>query len=1092
MGLLKKSQRDKMAEINFSEILKKGSIIDNRRKYKGETITLKDVVRSIAKGSEGLKCAVGYFYIEGLALIIDELKELKEIKILMGSETTRLTKNELIRAFKEKFDRIEENDITIPSIVLFHQLVKEAQTLKIRAYFGEVDKIEKLHSKAYLFIRNINTKDVLERYKAGIIGSSNLTPSGLIGNTELNVIISDPKDLEYLESWFDNLWEKGTEEFEKLRVVEALLEGIEKSKFGKYLKEAYHYLKPEEFFKVLIKFLNAEYLFEKWEKKGLLKFQIVDTLRCATLFAEKNYRGVFLTSSVGLGKSYVACALAEYFLKNGGKVLIIAPAGLVKSAFLRKEQRDNWPKYLSEFGIFDKVDLVSMGDLQENPKIFENKKVKKYTPPFGRINLLKNKYDLIIVDEAHNYRNKDAYRRKNLEKIIDKSGNAKILFLTATPINTSLYDLLNLIKLFYRKGQNPYFDKLVRDLIDILNIVKEKSYEELTDKEKELISKKQEEIERELFVKSTRETIKTSEEYVKEIETFSGVNIRRIPDPDVKEVAYTLHEKYKPIVEGIVDFIKSLTAAHLRILDPERGVRLGGFFKWILYKRFESDITSYYLTLKRLSKKNKLILESVKKRDISILEKEEIDEEDEIEVTFGYDFRQKLGEIIEKIKSGKGHNHLKILSDLEEDTRKIDKQVKKLEEFLDPNSKILFTDDKKLEELLSLIRRNRTKKILVFMEYKDSLKAIKEFLKDKIDPKIIRFIDSDTKNKNAIIEKFNDPNDNLRILVTTDTLSEGYNISGADIVVNFDIPYNPVRLIQRIGRATRLDNPKKIRVYNFRPDESIDQELNLVDTLEIRIEDIIKWVGIEYRIWFEREKELLKQRRKKDRRLYLEILKSIRKDQWSGEFGKLEIQIPYTKPILVLLQKAIKKYNIKKEDVEKATIPSYNVYTLLKGDKNLVVFYGDGLSFNEDSITDFTIKEVKKKIHFESEFKEELKRFKQHLKEEKEAKTQAYYYTDSLDRMIGNIEDKIQTEGFDQRFSNIQKLLKTLKQVKEKCGSTTERVVKEIHKEIKRNKVSEAKIETWVKELEKSFTRREIQQKLVKSEKPYVAIGFIR
>jgi len=851
-------------------------------------------------------------------------------------------------------------------------------------------------------------------------------------------------------------------------------------------------LKPEEFFKVLIKFLNAEYLFEKWEKKGLLKFQIVDTLRCATLFAEKNYRGIFLTSSVGLGKSYVACALAEYFLKNGGKVLIIAPAGLVKSAFLRKEQRDNWPKYLSEFGIFDKVDLVSMGDLQENPKIFENKKVKKYTPPFGRINLLKNKYNLIIVDEAHNYRNEDAYRTRNLKRIIDVNGNAKILFLTATPINTSLYDLLNLIKLFYRKGQNPYFDKLVRDLIDILNIMKEKSYEELTDKEKELISKKQEEIERELFVKSTRETIKTSEEYVKEIETFSGVNIRRIPDPDVKEVAYILHEKYKPIVEGIVDFIKSLTAAHLRILDPERGIRLGGFFKWILYKRFESDITSYYLTLRRLSKKNKLILESVKKRDISILEKEEIDEEDEIEVTFDYDFRQKLGEIIEKIKSGKGHNHLTILSDLEEDTRKINEQVKKLEKFLDPNSNILFTDDKKLEQLLFLIKRNRRKKILVFMEYKDSLKAIREFLKDKIDPKIIRFIDSDTKNKNAIIEKFNDPNDNLRILVTTDTLSEGYNISGADIVVNFDIPYNPVRLIQRIGRATRLDNPKKIKVYNFRPDESIDQELNLVDTLEIRIEDIIKWVGIEYRIWFEREKELLKQRRKKDRRLYLEILKSIRKDQWSGEFGKLEIQIPYTKPILVLLQNAIKKYNIKKEDVEKVTLPSYNVYTLLRGNKNLVVFYGDGPSFNENSITDFTIKEVKKKIHFESEFKEELKRFKQHLKEEKEAKTQAYYYTDSLDRMIENIEDKIQIEGFDQRFSNIQKLLKTLRQVKERCGSTTERVVREIHKEIKRNKVSEAKIEAWVKELERSFMRKEIQQKLVKSEKPYMAIGFIR
>ncbi len=1083
-----------MVEINFSEILDNGAIIDNRRKYDGKIITLIDILKNLAKGSEGFKCAVGYFYIEGLALLMNELRDLKEIKILMGDITTKLTKNELIKAFKEKFDKLEENDTTISSIVLFYHLVKEAQTLKIRAYFGEDNKTERLHSKAYLFIRNINMNNVIDRYKAGIIGSSNLTPSGLVGNTELNVLITNPNELKYLESWFDNLWEKGTEEFEKLKVIDVLLEGIEKSKFGKYLKNTdsfYHYLEPKEFFKILIKFLNAEYLFEKWEKKGLLKFQIVDTLRCATLFAEKNYRGVFLTSSVGLGKSYVACALADYFIKNGGNVLIIAPAGLVKSALLPEEERDNWPKYLTEFGLFNKVDLISMGNLQENPNSFENKRVNKYTPPFGKINLLKRKYDLIIVDEAHNYRNEDSYRTRNLKRIIDVNGDAKILFLTATPINTSPYDLLNLIKLFYRKGQNSYFDKLVRNLNDILNIIKEKSYEELTDKEKELLSKKQEEIEKELFVKSTRETIKTSEEYIKEIEVFSGVNIKNIPDPDVEEIAYVLHEKYKPIVEEIVEFIKSLSAAHLRILDLERGIRLGGFFKWILYKRFESDITSYYITLKRLSKKNKLILESVKKMNISILEKEKSEEDDEIEVNFDTQFKEKLREIIEKIKSGKGYTHLTVLNDLEEDTRKIDEQVKKLEEFLDPNSKILFTDDKKLQKLLSLINNNKKKKILIFMEYKDTLKAIKEFFKNKIDSKIIRFVDSETKNKNAIIEKFNDPKEDLRILVTTDTLSEGYNINGADIIVNFDIPYNPVKLIQRVGRATRLDNPKKIKVYNFRPDESIDQELNLVDTLEIRIEDIIKWVGIEYRIWFEREKELLKQRRKRDRKLYLKILKSIRKDQWSGEFGKLEMHIPYTKPILVLLQKAIKKYNIKKEDVEKVTIPPYNVYTLLKGNKNLVVLYDEGSSFNEDFITDFSIKEVNKMIYFESEFKEELKRFRQHLKEEKEAKTKTYYYTDSLDRMIGNIEDKIQTEGFDQRFSNIQTLLKTLKQVKEKCGSTTERIVREIHKDIKRNNLFKAKIELWIKKLENSFTRREIQQKLVKSEKPLLAIGFL-
>jgi superfamily II DNA/RNA helicase len=97
-----------------------------------------------------------------------------------------------------------------------------------------------------------------------------------------------------------------------------------------------------------------------------------------------------------------------------------------------------------------------------------------------------------------------------------------------------------------------------------------------------------------------------------------------------------------------------------------------------------------------------------------------------------------------------------------------------------------------------------TKKFLIFTQYKDTQKAIKEFLKDKVRDEGISFVESGTKTKEKILKEFNDPQGNLRILVTTDTLSEGYNISGADTVVNFDIPFNPVRLIQRIGRATML------------------------------------------------------------------------------------------------------------------------------------------------------------------------------------------------------------------------------------------------------------------------------------------------
>jgi superfamily II DNA or RNA helicase/HKD family nuclease len=1060
-----------LSALPVDKVILEGSLVDNRREYNGQIVTLQKVIQGMAVGSEGLKCAVGYFYIEGLALIIEHLKALKQIRILIGSETTQLTKDKLISAFKERFDSIEENDTTIPSIKLFYQLVGEAKTLKVRAYFGDQNRIERLHSKAYFFIRSIDSSDILDRYRAGVVGSSNLTPSGLTGNTELNVMIDDRKDLAYLESWFDNLWDRGTEEFEKLRVSEALLEGIDRSKFGKHLKDSYRYLDPREFFKQLILFRNADYLFEDWSESKLLKFQQVDALRCLTLYTERNYRGVFLTSSVGLGKSYVACHAAKYFLRNDQKVLLIAPSGLLKSP-------DQWPRYLKEFKLLGKIDVKREGKLRINPELFDDSECDK-------------NYGLIIIDEAHYFRNEDAFRTKNLKRIIDRNGDAKLLFLTATPINTNLSDLQNLIKLFYRKGQNPDFDLLYWKLNEILRLTKDVSYEQLTEEEKETISQQQEEIEKGLFVKSTRETIKNSDEYVREVEFFSKVNIRTVPDPDVTEVAYTLHDKYGPTVNGIVDFINGFKAAHLRILDPEKGMRLSGFIKWILYKRFESDITSYYLTLRRLLKKNKMVLAAIELADLSALDLAEVDEDDEIEVTFGSDFKQKLGDVIEAIKANEGSVHLAILPDLKDDISKIEAEIEKLKRFLEPGKSALFSDDEKLIKLSSELREHSSAKILIFTEYKDTLEAIREFLGGTTESGQVRFVDSNTKNKNAIIKNFNE-SEEPRIIVTTDTLAEGYNIGGTDIVVNFDIPFNPVKIIQRIGRATRLDQPKPIKVLNFRPDESIDQELKLVHTLQIRIEEIIKWVGIEYRIWFEREKELVKLRRKKDATLYLDILRTIRKDQWRGDFERLEVQVPYTKPSLALMQSAIQKYGITKDDISDTQFLSGDLYTLLEGKKNLVVFYDKSRSFNEDSVVDFSVKEYEKWISFDAEFKAQLLIYKEYVKKENEKRIKASYTSDRLDKLINSIEDRIQTDKLDQRFSNANLLSATLEQAKKKSGSTTERVIKEIHKGIRRDRLSEARVGLWVEKLKNSLTKMEIVQERIDSKKRSLAIGFMQ
>ena len=1064
-----------MVEGDLNRILEQGSIIDNRRVGGAGKVTLLDILRNVAENSEGLKCAVGYLYLEGLALLIDRLRSLKEIKILMGTQTTKLTKQELIKAFTESLDKIPPTEENASAIALFHSLVKDAKTLQVLAYFGDGSEVERLHSKAYLFLRNTQTRERLDRYKAGIVGSSNLTPSGLVGNTELNVILTDPKDLSYLESWFDELWALGSKDFDRLVVHEALVSSIEASKFAKALKERFVYLAPRDFFKILIGYMKADYLFEDWSKSRLLGFQRLDAIRSLRLFNEKANRGVFLTSSVGLGKSYEACQIGKYFIRGGGRVLLVAPSGLI-------EDEEQWPRYLRESDLFHKVDMLGMGLLQKDPQDFDSRETPKY----------EREYSLIIVDEAHNYRNEDAYRTRNLKSIIDRNGDARILFLTATPINTSLDDLLNLIRLFHRPGRNLQFDRLFRELTEIVKTLSETPYENLTKSEKMKLEQIQKELELELFVKSTRSTIKASQDYLDEIKTLTGVDISQIPDPDVHETVYTLDKKYKEIVNHIVDFISSLSAAHLRIVDPEKGARLGAFFKWVLYKRFESDISSYYLTLKRMLRKNRLIRRAIEERNVSVLEEEPDDESEEISVAFDIQYRRKIAEVIQKIEQGVGHVHLEVLKDLEADADKIEKQIRDLEFFRQDQKGILFIDDRKLSELLEIIRRNSSSKILVFTEYRDTLRAISQFLAGRFKQEEIKFVDSNTKGKTTVLSRFNNPDDSLRILVTTDTLSEGFNIGGADLVIDFDIPYNPVRLIQRIGRATRLDKPKKIRVLNFRPDEDIDRELDLVERLQLRIEDIIRFVGLEYRIWFEREAELLKERRKFDLEVYrqaaLEILKGVRQDMWKGEFASLEVQVPYTNPVLALMQKAIQGYAIKKEDLGGRI--THNSYTLLKGKKDLAVFYGESKVFGENAVQQASLEEPSGSIVFEREFAEQLSRFKQHLEKEKTDAIVISYYTDKMDRMTKSIIELIDSKHYAEQFQTAGILRKELTRAKEMCGARTGRVIREIQRAL-RSEISEKVLANGVQRLRDSYTRKVVQEKLVVEERPYLALGFL-
>lgn len=180
--------------------------------------------------------------------------------------------------------------------------------------------------------------------------------------------------------------------------------------------------------------------------------------------------------------------------------------------------------------------------------------------------------------------------------------------------------------------------------------------------------------------------------------------------------------------------------------------------------------------------------------------------------------------------------------------------------------------------------------------------------------------------KEKKIKRFKD--DKFQHLVSTDVLAEGFNIPEADIVINYDLPYNPVKIIQRVGRATRINVPKKIEIRNFNPDEAIDQELNLIDKLDLRISNIISLIGIDYSIWADTEK-MIKEKEHLDNINKCKILKELKKRISTENPDEIyQIQLREESKLDLLLRNSIEHFDLKPEDIPDK-IPSKPIYTTL-------------------------------------------------------------------------------------------------------------------------------------------------------------------
>lgn len=772
--------------------------------------------------------ASAFFEIGALLSLDGQWQKLENIRILMGDEVSKRTQQVFEKGLfeiKNKLDLSIENEKIqnaflngVPAII---DALKSGK-IKCRVY-----RKQKFHAKTYITHSKI---DVVG--SAALIGSSNFTYPGLHDNIELNIQIR--REVDVLQEWFENYWNEAEEVTpEILNVIERHTK--EYSPFEIYLKALYEYYKGHEI-------TDTE-----WEKEESTMYKILDTYQIEgyrnLLKISNLYKGAFLCDSVGLGKTFIGLMLIERLLFYEKKrVVLIVPKSAREPVWETKIKK-YIPGVLNgflPFKIINHSDLLREKSSDNDwPEIIKN---------------LQEQADVIIIDEAHNFRNRSSERYRKLYETV--GGNKQLFLLTATPINNSLLDLQHQIELFTQRDESffsntvlgihslrGHFLKMERDLSSTLHLKDNDTLINEVEAEKVL---RQDNLFNSIVVQRSRA-------YVVKSSKLSGGNQVIFPrrnDPAV--IPYSLKKVYGKLIEHFKKaFSKEKPLLNLPIyypyayyigedknIDPlkeGRQKQVVTLIKILLLKRFESSIKSFhdscedlllrlFAFVKKHEPKQAKIWEARHSDLIEYIKKnhptppELFESEDSIP--------QELLETFEELNP-KDFDITQILLETLQDLEQLAIFINDLREF---NS----SHDDKLNNLIDLLKNNEKvagNKLLIFTEFKSTAVYLYEELK-KNGFKNLYQIDGDTKLRNEIIVRFspyyNDSSPDIlkakgeseiQILISTDVLSEGINLQDATCMINYDIHWNPVRLMQRIGRIDRrLDSKIEEKIIKDRPE----------------------------------------------------------------------------------------------------------------------------------------------------------------------------------------------------------------------------------------------------------------------------------
>ncbi|TLD82262.1 hypothetical protein LS68_004535 [Helicobacter sp. MIT 05-5293] len=718
-------------------------------------------------------------------------------------------------------------------------------------------KDKNVHAKFYIFASDpkiSHTQSGCQRYNGSlIVGSSNLSHNGLEKNYEFNLMSNESDDIAFALSEFERLWSDSVP--------------IESAHIDTCVKTSYLQILPPKdiYYKLLLCHFGEDSLKIDDSIKGIFKHYTPYDYQVSAVQEGieklKKYNGFFLSDVVGLGKTLIASVIAQKCHLEGfitGKILVCTPPSLKKS----------WKKHFDDIGI-------------ANYDITTHDSIHKITRP-ECIDI-----ELVIIDESHNFRSGKGKRYNELERLCRtpyQGKSKKVILLSATPQNNAPSDIYHQISLFLPKRHHG-----IEGIIDLERFCSErqKKFEEIKKELKDLQEQKnvalqssdqhkQKDIEEQL--KAQTQKLKENSDSLrdkllshimtrrtrKDIETLyrdkEKQNLRFPTIQDPQDLRYELDSSSLPLAQDTIAFLAQEpnaigSFAYKRYLIfpnltdegkqafiaaynenesnqdqkesfyQDTAERLQVLIQKILFKRFDSSIEAFKSTLKKQITSHNALLKM-------------FFEKDKIHIPKHYDSREKLYEAVlsdndsdlEKFLDKdkvfpleKHHFKSDFVAALKQDKQALEKLLHLWEE---------VDSDPKLERLEIFLREHPKDKIVLFTEAKTTAQYLAQRLKGE---KILQIDASNREDKEQIIRENFDANykkelqkDDYRIIIATDTLSEGVNLHRADIIINYDTPYNATRLMQRIGRINRIGTSfDKIYIYNFKPTNLADRIINI-------------------------------------------------------------------------------------------------------------------------------------------------------------------------------------------------------------------------------------------------------------------------